>query len=131
MIMDAVGYTLIGTLGGILITQIANYFLEDKKAQNLIKLKELDVKHQNNSELQRERRDIYANYLAELDGFAGRNNADIMKIIPLFYKALIVANESTRNEINNTFTILKKKERDTDEYLKAKRDLLKAMRDEI
>jgi len=129
--MDAVGYTLIGTLGGILITQIANYFLEDKKAQNLIKLKELDVKHQNNSELQRERRDIYANYLAELDGFAGRNNADIMKIIPLFYKALIVANESTRNEINNTFTILKKKERDTDEYLKAKRDLLKAMRDEI
>ena len=129
--MEPAAYTLLGALGGILITQVANYFLEDKKSQNLVKLKKLDVAHHKDAEQNKERREIYAKYLVELDNYAGKNHDDFMQIINVFYSALIVANEATSKEITNTLSIVKKKDFESENYIKAKKDLLTAMRDEI
>ncbi|MGA8862484.1 MAG: hypothetical protein WB444_01595 [Gallionella sp.] len=129
--MDSAAYSLIGAFGGVVITQLANYLLENKKANNLVRLKELDVTYHKNSELQKERREIYAKFLTQIDAYLAKNSGDLMILIDDYYKALIVSNEETSKEILNIFSMLKKKERETGKIIPAKLALLKAMREEI
>lgn len=129
--MDPALYALIGALGGILITQVANYFLEDKKSKNLIDLKKLDVTHEKSNELHRERRSTYAKYLVELDVFSAHRERGLDSVINEYYNALIVANDETSEHIKTVFSIIKKDDFETDDFLKAKKALLQAMRNEL
>ncbi|WP_421248531.1 hypothetical protein [Aeromonas jandaei] len=129
--MDSAVFTLIGALGGVLITQAANYFLESKKAQSQKELKSLELQKSHAHELYKERRIAYARYLEAVDKAATADEKDLSLYVEQLYAAIIVASASTTKEINAVFSHLKKDELVSDEFLKSKVQLLKAMQSDL
>jgi hypothetical protein len=129
--LDSAFYTLIGALGGILITQVANYFLESKKSKNSINLKRLELESQRHHDLLKERRSAYSNYLEAIDKTLSQNPKDLSKTIGALYAALIVANKDTTEKINAVFSFIKKDDIEKDSFIKAKKELLNAMQIEL
>lgn len=129
--MDPAFYTLMGALGGILITQIANYFLEDKKSKNLIALKSIEIKHQGHSELLKERRIAYAQYLNSLDQHYGKKTEGLADIVGDYYSAIIVSRDVTTELIREVFELFKDKDFDVDTYLASKRKLIDSMKADL
>ena len=129
--MDSALYTLLGALGGILITQVANYFLEDKKSKNLIKIKILDLAQQNHHQLLKERRIAYSKYLESVDLFWGKKTDGMADIMGDYYSALIISSDKTALKIRAVLTILKAIDVDVESFLSAKRDLLESMQNDM
>ena len=135
--MDTALYTLLGALGGILITQGANYFLEDKKSKNQMSLKAMELEHQKHHDLLKERRLSYSNYLKSIDDYCTQEERDISIVLGYLYAALIVASEETSEKINSTFSQIKEiplidsKDFDHKKYLSTKNELLALMRNEL
>jgi len=129
--LDSAFYTLIGALGGILITQVANYFLEDKKSKNLIQLKSLELQHTRHHDLLKERRKAYAKYLEEVDMSRVAHPSNLTSCVASLYGALIVATDDTTKDIKAVFSILRQDEIGTDEFLNAKRGLLTSMQKDL
>ncbi|NQY07527.1 MAG: hypothetical protein HRT68_15355 [Flavobacteriaceae bacterium] len=130
--MEPAAYTLIGALGGIFITQMANYFLEDKKSANQIKLKELELKKVRYHELLKERQEAYFKYLEEVDKFyAQENRDDMVPLVSHLYKSVLVASDATAAQIRVVFNILRDEEFEDGNFLKAKKELLDLMRKDL
>lgn len=129
--MDSAVFTLIGALGGVLITQAANYFLESKKAQSQKELKSLELQKSRDHDLYKERRIAYARYLEAVDKAATADEKDLSLCVGQLYSAIIVASASTTKEINAVFSYLKKDEMVPGEFLKSKVRLLKAMQSDL
>jgi hypothetical protein len=129
--LDPAFYTLLGALGGISITQVANYCLENKKSKNLISLKKVELAHQKHHELLKERRIAYSNYLEAVDKAALSQPKDLSLCVGQLYSALILASDSTSEKISTVLTIMKEGEIDTIKFIKAKKELYQAMQHEI
>jgi len=129
--MDSAFYTLIGALGGILITQVANYFLEDKKSKNTIALKSLEFEHQTKTELLKERRIAYSKYLDSLDQYYGKKVDTLADIVGSYYCAVLISSPITTNKIRTVFNHIKESDFDVDEYLAAKKTLMDSMQDDL
>ncbi|MGO2497319.1 MAG: hypothetical protein ACTH6I_04805 [Vibrio litoralis] len=130
--MDTAIYTLIGALGGVLITQLANYFLETKKSQSQRELKSMELAQAQKHELHRDRRLAYSKYLEEVDKAATSNPRDLSICVGDLYKALIVASDETTKEINKVFNFLRQGgDWETQDFLNAKGKLLKAMQRDL
>ena len=129
--MEPATYTLLGALGGILITQVANYLLESKKSKNQKELKSLELEHSRHHDLMKERRVAYSNYLKSIDQYIASQPNDIRICVDTLYSALIVAGEDTTKKINEVFSIIKKDDIVADKLLLAKGNLLKTMQNEL
>lgn len=129
--MEPAVYTLIGALGGVLITQVANYFLESKKSQNLQKLKSLELKHSRDHDLNKERRVAYSKYLEAVDKSFVTEPKNLSLCVGSLYAAMIVASDETSKKIKLVFNHLKEDEVDVEEFMDAKRQLLKAMQSDL
>ncbi|WP_414830469.1 hypothetical protein [Alteromonas sp. H39] len=129
--MDTAIYTLIGALGSVVITQIANYFLESKRSNNQIKLKSLDILGNQQLELKKERRVHYAKFLEAADKAMLASPHDPSLCVGEMYSALIISSEETSVEISRVFSHLKKDSIEHQSYLNAKAPLLKAMRADL
>ncbi|WP_275725097.1 hypothetical protein [Vibrio furnissii] len=129
--MDSTVYTLIGALGGVLITQVANYFLESKKSENQKDLKSLELQKSRDHDLYKERRVAYAKFLEAVDKSAASMPKDLNLCIGQLYAAIIVASDDTAEKIKEVFNLLKQGELVTEDFLEAKKKLLKAMQSDL
>lgn len=129
--MDPAVYTLIGALGGVLITQVANYFLESKKSQNLQKLKSLELRHSRNHDLNKERRVAYSKYLEAVDKSCATEPRDLSLCVGYLYAAMIVASDETSTKIKLVFKYLKEDDLDVEGFMDAKRQLLISMQSDL
>jgi len=129
--LDPAFYTLIGALGGIFITQVANYFLEDKKAKNSLNIKNAELGHQRHYDLLKERRIAYSNFLEAIDKSQVTEPHDLTPCVGPLYAALIVASEDTVTKINAVFTMVVNCDFEAKDFLKAKKELLKSMQFEL
>ena len=93
--MDAPLYTLIGALGGVLVTQVANYFLESKKGKNAKEAKKLELDEIRKHDLFKERRLAYTKYLEEFDRYINMTDKHPESVISSYYSALILASKET------------------------------------
>lgn len=134
--MSTALYTLIGALGGVIITQIANYFLEAKRAQSSLALKKLELEGSKDHDLQINRRQVYARYLLKIDQFVvnrheDANEADLVKVMDDYYSSLILAGESTAQHIMEVFKMAKRETFDTELFNESKAKLLVEMKNEL
>jgi len=130
-------YTLIGALGGVIITQVANYFLEGRRAKTQLSLKQLEIDGSKSNDLQKSRRDVYARYLLKIDQYVVERHdpageeADLLNVMDDYYIALILAGEDTSYHINGVFKMCKNDPFDYDMFDTAKKKLLEAMKNEL
>lgn len=129
--VDSAIFTLIGALGGVLITQVANYFLESKKSQSQKDLKSLELQKSRDHDLYKERRIAYAKYLEAVDKVAATDDKDLSLCVGQLYAAIIVASDPTTKAINTVFSHLKKDDLNASEFLKSKKELLEAMQSDL
>lgn len=129
--LDSAVYTLIGALGGVIITQLANYFLESKKSENQKELKSLELQKSRAHDLYKERTIVYAKFLEAVDKSATSTTKELSLCVGQLYAALIVASEETSEKIIALFTLLKKDELVTEDFLEAKKQLFKAMQSDL
>jgi hypothetical protein len=133
--MDAASYSLIGVIAGVAVTQLSNYFLESKKSKNAYSLKKLELEFSRKSNDKQLKRDAFSEYLNCVDLFNVDDFSTLGKLTTTFYKAMIVADNSTQTGIIDLFNMRKSetqgKNLNTKEFLKAKRDVLKLMHNEI
>lgn len=105
--MDSAIYTLIGALGGVIATQVSNYFLEDKKAKNLMALKAMEIRHQYKIETVKEKRVIYSKFLECVDSLPQNDEDKLKALVSSYYAALIVTDKENVNAINDVFVLSK------------------------
>lgn len=133
--MEPALYALIGALGGIAITNISNYFLEDRKSKNQINLKKLELESLRNSDLINNKRTVYSKYLEATDRFYSRDIEKFETLISHFYEVMILAEHETRPLVVALFNITKQramdKEFDISKFKKVKKELLEAMHNEF
>ena len=125
--MDPAVCTLLGALGGVLLTQVANYMLENKRANNHLIARQLELDSQRHYDLLKERRSTYSAFLASIDKYMGGEKETITDVADCLYTALIVASADTTDKINATVTIVKHGKPLAEYYLKSKRGLFEAM----
>jgi len=129
--MNPAYYALIGALGGVLITQVANYCLEKYRSENRLKEKQIDVQTARIKDLHNERKAAYSDLLAALDKYVTTNRLEHQVFLEQYYRALILAGEPTYNAIVQTYEVLKPEVLDTPKYLAAKNQLMSLMRSEL
>lgn len=129
--MDPALYTLIGALGGVLITQISNYLLEDKRLNTQKELKIVDIDHQWQIDIMRVRRIAYSKYFESIDIYRVNMNEGLQSVVGNFYEALMVASEETSKHIKSVFSQIKNDKIDVDAYLEAKKQLLMSMQNDL
>ena len=61
--MEPAMYTLLAALGGVVITQLFNILLEDKKSKNILSIKEIEFKYAREQELLSEKKIAFVKYL--------------------------------------------------------------------
>ncbi len=127
--MDASIYTLMGALGGVTVTQVANYFLEGRKSDNQMALKKLELEEQRKLELSRERRDAYAKYMVDYDHYLNDPSKGPESVISSYYSALILATEETSTVLKASFNFVLDGE--VEQIMDCKSQLYKAMQREI
>lgn len=127
--MDASLYTLIGALGGVIVTQVANFLLEKKRGENLVSVKTLELEQQRKQELSRERRVAYAKYLEEFDHYANDQSKDPEIVITSYYAALILASEETSTILIASLNFILDGE--LEEVMDCKKQLFHAMQRDI
>ncbi|MEH6346514.1 MAG: hypothetical protein V7785_15590 [Bermanella sp.] len=133
-------YTLFGTLGGVLITLIANYLLENKKSMNQIALKSLELESTTKHDLQKLRRESYAKYLKKIDDFVlsryvdedeEPKKLDLVLVMDDYYSSLILAGEETSYHINGVLEMSRQNPFDDGMFQNSKTKLLEAMKNEL
>jgi uncharacterized protein (DUF1015 family) len=133
--MDAALYSLIGVIAGVTVTQLSNYFLESKKSKNAYNLKKLELEFSQKNNDKQLKRDAYSEYLNNIDLLDADDFSTLGNLTTAFYKAMIIADNSTQTGIIALFNMRKSENRgeglNTKEFLKAKRVLLKLMHNEI
>jgi len=118
-----------------LITQVANYFLEDRKSQNQLELRQQELNHKKHHEVFSERRRAYASYLKELDVYNSNTPSQISDLVIALYSATLVSSDHTKIQINTVFEILRQKsmggKMDNDEFRNEKGTLIECMRRDL
>ena len=127
--MDASAYTLIGALGGVIVTQLANFLLEGKKGENLKAVKRLELEETRKHELSKERRLAYAKYLEEFDQYANDPSKGEAFLLGSYYAALILAPESTSTLLIASLNFVMDGE--MNEVMDCKKDLYHSMQRDI
>ena len=127
-------------LGGVLITLIANYLLENKKSKNQISLKSLELESTKKHDLLKLRRESYAKYLKKIDDFVlsryvdegeEAQKLDLALVMDDYYSSLILAGEETSFHINGVLEMSRKNPFDDGMFLNSKIKLLEAMKNEL
>lgn len=127
-------------LGGVLITLIANYLLENKKSKNQISLKSLELESTKKHDLLKLRRESYAKYLKKIDDFVSSRyvdegeeaqKLDLALVMDDYYSSLILAGEETSYHINGVLVMSRKNPFDDGMFQNSKIKLLEAMKNEL
>lgn len=135
-------YTLVGALGGVIITQVASYYHEKTRFKNQLKIKQVDIDNEHRQTMLSEKRIAYAEYLKVADelwaSLGSPKKSSVETLTPSFYRAVIVADSDTQKKIIKLFDLLKsytvgdrKVGDDTHEegsLMEVKADLVKSMR---
>lgn len=133
--MEPALYTLIGAFGGIAITQLANYFLEDKKTKNQISLKKIEFHHLEHKEFRNEKKAAYSRYLEATDCFVPGDLDRLNSLVAAFYGAAIVAEPDTVEMIREVFELTKSKwnavDFDNAFFMNTKGKLFRTMQNEL
>ncbi|MGI2001441.1 hypothetical protein [Shewanella frigidimarina] len=132
--------TALYALGGVLITLIANYLLENKKSKNQIALKSLELESTKKHDLLKLRRESYAKYLKKIDDFVlsryvdegeEAQKLDLALVMDDYYSSLILAGEETSYHINGVLEMSRKNPFDDGMFQNSKTKLLEAMKNEL
>lgn len=138
--MSSALYTVIGAFVGVVVTQIANYFLEDKKSKNQIALKKIELDKNRAHELEKSRREVYARYLRKIEDFTisrfpnedgSVNEIDLSPVMDDYYMALILGGEDVNYHVNGVLEMARRNPFDQSMYKTAKSKLLEAMKAEL
>ncbi|MFW5450746.1 MAG: hypothetical protein ACKE9I_04020 [Methylophagaceae bacterium] len=133
--MDAAIYALFGALGGVVITQASNYFLEDKKSKNSESLKKLELEHKTQHELFTERRTAYIRFFKAVDMHVKADKEAMSELISSFSSATLCSSNAATSLINNVFELVRKRalgeEITGDEFRSEKAKLLAQMQREL
>ena len=105
--MEPAMYTLIGALGGVIITQYSNYILESKRASSNKDIKELELKFKAKDEIHKEKRIAYVKFLEAVDCFERGNLDRVHQLVSSFYNASILADPETISILRQLFNITK------------------------
>ncbi|WP_057833185.1 hypothetical protein [Colwellia sp. TT2012] len=127
--MDASAYTLIGALGGVIVTQVANFLLEAKKGENLKVVKHLELVETRKHELSKERRLAYAKYLVEFDHYVNEPSKGQAFLLGSYYTALILAPENTSRLLIASLNFVMDWE--MDQVMDCKKELYHSMQGDI
>jgi hypothetical protein len=132
--------TALYALGGVLITLIANYLLENKKSKNQVSLKSLELESTKKHDLLKLRRESYAKYLKKIDDFVlsryidegeEAQKLDLALVMDDYYSSLILAGEETSYHINGVLEMGRKNPFDDGMFQNSKTKLLEAMKNEL
>ncbi len=129
--MDPAAYTLIGALGGVIITQIANFLLEEKR---IIHRREDEAgarKRVSGESLQAKRQEAYALFMAEFDFYIGVNHSRADHMLKYFYSAIIIASEEIADELPTLLNLAQESGDNGKELKKAKGKAINLMRSEL
>ena len=129
--MDPAAYTLIGALGGVVITQVANFLLEEKRIAHRKEEELVASKRASVGTLQSRRREAYALFLAELDFYVAVNESRADQMLKYFYSAVIIASENVYTELGNLLQLAQKTGGNGEELRKAKGNVVKSIRKEL
>ncbi len=129
--MGSAMYTLIGALGGVLLTQLANYFLEDKRSKNQRSLKRMELDSAQGHDLLTERRIAYSRYLSDLDFYVGGKNPELSDLMPSFYSALILSESDASEAIIQTLRVARDSERSAEDLMEVKKKVLEEMKNDL
>ncbi|MEQ3622824.1 MULTISPECIES: hypothetical protein [Marinobacter] len=129
--MDSAMYTLIGALGGVFLTQLANYFLEDKRSKNQRSLKRMELDSAQGHDLLTERRIAYSRYLSDLDFYVGGKNPELSDLMPSFYSALILSESDASEAIIQTLRVARDSERSAEDLMEVKKKVLEEMKNDL
>jgi hypothetical protein len=129
--MDSHIYTILGTLAGVLITQFMNYLLEARKSKDRLREIELENNNKISEQILREKKEVYARYLAALDLYAVSGREDHEKVVKPYYEAAIISSEVTANIIFQSYEAIIPDAFDIAEFKKVKGILLKAFHQEL
>ena len=127
--MDASMYTLIGALGGVVVTQVANFFLEKQKGKNTKEAKKLELEVVRKHDLFKERRLAYAKYLEEFDRYINTPEKNAEFVISSYYAALILASKETSVILIASLNFVLDGE--LEEVMSCKKELFNAMQQDI
>ena len=129
--MDSAMYTLVGALGGIIITQVANYFLESKRAKSLLQIKQVELESSKSQNLARERRLSYSQYLEELDHFVNGKHLEPSMVAKSYYSALFVSSQETAEVISEAFNVSQNVDATDKEIMNIKSELIAKIQSEL
>jgi hypothetical protein len=127
--VDPAAYTLIGALGGVALTQLANYLLEDRRIENRRKDEESAHYRVVSKELNSKRQEAYALFMADLDYWYVLDQNDRMQHLLInFYSAAIIASDDV--SVKMSAIVEKAQLRDTknEEMRSLKKALMISMR---
>lgn len=130
--MDSVIYTLIGALGGVLITQLTNIWMEERRLKNKRKDEDANFRRNISRELKDKRREVYAQFLGELDYWYATDKSDRLNLmLGHFYSASVIASPSVADKLNQVFRAARDGVSKPEILLELKGELVKLMREDI
>jgi len=113
------------------LTQLANYFLEDKRSKNQRSLKRMELDSAQGHDLLTERRIAYSRYLSDLDFYVGGKNPELSDLMPSFYSALILSESDASEAIIQTLRVARDSERSAEDLMEVKKKVLEEMKNDL
>jgi len=130
--MDASVYALIGALGGVVITQAANYFLEEKRTKHRLDEESLNRRRALASEVRNKRHEIYSQSLAELDYWYALEKTDRAEhMLKHFYSASVIASDEVAGALADLLRSMQDNSIKPADVKQKKGDVLRLMRKEV
>jgi hypothetical protein len=130
--MDSALYTLIGALGGVLITQLTNIWMEEKRIHNIRKDAEANFHRSLRKEIKEKRQEVYSQFLGELDyWYATDKNDRLNLMLGHFYSASVIASPKVADKLNEVFRAARDGVSKPTILLELKGELVKLMREDI
>jgi hypothetical protein len=129
--MDSAAYALVGTLSGVVITQISTLLLEERRIKHRRKDEERAYKRVVSKEMQATRQDAYSKFLAEFDYYFANGNQDrTLDLLKAFYAATLVASVAAFGMMRDLMNEAQK-DFDGEKMLTRKGALLRVIREEL
>lgn len=129
--MEPAAYTLIGALGGVIITQIANFLLEEKRITHRREDEAIAREKVARENLQARRQEAYALFMAEFDFYIGVNHSRADQMLKYFYSATIIASEAISDELPKLLNLAQETGDNGEELKVEKGKVVKIMRTEL
>lgn len=129
--MDSAAYALVGTLSGVVITQISTLVLEERRIKHRRKDEERAYKRVVSKEMQASRQNAYSKFLAEFDYYFANNKKDrTLDLLKAFYDATLVSSGAVFSMMPDLMNAAQK-DFDGEEMLNQKGALIRVIRKEI